>query len=75
MPPLTGLGFRFGGWCVIEHWRDPDIALGEVVSAGRKRQRAGAVQKLAHESGARANAKRHGVRPSPAAFCKQRQAE
>jgi hypothetical protein len=69
MPPLPGLGLRFGEWCVIERWRYPGIVLDKAVSVGRKRQRTGAVQKLAHGSGAQADAKRHGVRQSSAAFC------
>ena len=48
----------------------PGIILREAVSVYRKRQRAGAAQKLAHGSGARTNAKRLGVRPSSAAFCR-----
>ena len=66
--PCRGWAFALASGRMIEHWRYPDIVLGEAVSVCRKRQRAGAVQKLAHGLDTRMDAKRRGVRQSSAAF-------
>jgi len=68
--PCWGWASALASGRITEHWRDPDIVSGEAVSVCQKRQRAGAVQKLAHGPGARMDAKRRGVRQSSAAFCR-----
>ncbi len=51
--PCWGWAFALASGRMIEHWRYPDIVLGEAVSVCRKRQRAGAIQKLAPGPGTR----------------------
>jgi hypothetical protein len=68
--PGRGWAFALAGGHISKRWRDTGIVLDKAVSVGRKRQRTGAAQKLAHEPRAQTDAKRRGVRQSSAAFCR-----